>query len=220
MLYQNKGNPFYLRVTLIDGTVLLLSDMKLEAKLTHGQLVRDFSGFRINFASRTATPPLFYTEIPKLGDTGPGQGIIFHVDTVHHLVFEVWKTHSAEKPWETMLSFPTDLNTLQDVGAGRQNTDLALEEFSEDTIFNELGTFSGGDKTDWHIPSILEMKALVDYLHLSGKVNPFTELVYLSSSQKNATEVYVIDMTTREPDYADKLLELRTLFVRMYPLFP
>lgn len=221
MLYQNQGNPFYLRVTLIDGTVLLLSDMKLDAKLTHGQLVRDFSGFRINFASRTSIPPLFWKAIPAIGDTGQAGGKVFYVDKVHHLVFEANTSHSSAYPYETGTTWPTLLGTFDDIGGGKQNTALMLAlEGSEGSIADDADGFSLGGYADWFVPSINELKALYDNLHEAALV-VYSPGNYVNSSSEaddeNAKYIYWPDGSISQ---GDKTEPAPTIFVRMYPLFP
>ena len=86
------------------------------------------------------------------------------------------------------------LNTLEEIGAGKENTLLIMESFKESETAAKLCTswfFNG--YTDWFLPSI-------DELMLAGKRNllKFKNENFWSSSEKSADAAYFLALRTIE----------------------
>ena len=128
----------------------------------------------------------------KIGDTGPGGGIIFFVDyndiypTFNYLEAAPTSCESASETWS---SANTDVTAARGwaaraVGAGQANTAAIKAVFTADNSGNNAAYFatscSAGGKSDWFLGSLGEMKLMYD--NLQG-VGGFVEGGYWSSTE-------------------------------------
>ena len=125
----------------------------------------------------------------KVGETGPAGGIVFYVN------------QNAEKDgWTYLEVAPADLEgtylwgsdgvygTSQEVGKGKSNTEKLLAAKTEKSSLSfpaaeACNSYSQGDKTDWFLPSVEELKLLYKYCSETGK-GSFTAERYWSSSEE------------------------------------
>jgi hypothetical protein len=140
-----------------------------------------------------------------LGDTGPGGGIVFIV-----------QTPVAEAPWRYMEAAPNtwsggvadpsirwcnitnafvpnlltgntaSIQTSTAIGAGYSNTQKMLRGCSYGAA-NAAASYNGGGKSDWHLPSKDELEQL--YSQPPG-VGGFRQSGYWSSSEDSASDAW------------------------------
>ena len=138
----------------------------------------------------------------KIGDTGPGGGIIFFVDYndqypgFNYLEAAPQSCESASKTWS---STNTDVTAARGwaaraVGAGQANTAAIKAVFTADNSGNNAAYFatscSAGGKSDWFLGSLGEMKLMYD--NLLG-VGGFVENLYWSSTEYDTNSAWLQD---------------------------
>jgi hypothetical protein len=157
----------------------------------------------------------------KIGDTGPGGGIIFFVDyndiypTFDYL--EAAPTSCESTPPQTWSSSNTGVTAAQGwaaraVGAGQANTAAIKAVITGDDSGNYAAYFatscSAGGKSDWFLGSLGEMKLMYD--NLQG-VGGFVANNYWSSSDYDADFAWIQLFSTGYQTLYDKTI---TLYVR------
>ena len=140
----------------------------------------------------------------KIGDTGPGGGIIFFVDYndqypgFNYLEAAPQSCESASKTWS---SANTDVTAARGwaaraVGAGQANTAAIKAVFTADNSGNNAAYFatscSAGGKSDWFLGSLGEMKLMYD--NLLG-VGGFVEDGYWSSTEDDPNDAWLQDFS-------------------------
>lgn len=138
----------------------------------------------------SATPiPKAETFTYKVGDVGPGGGVIFFVDTSNQypsfMYLEaapvdlkdtyIWCSDSSHAI--TGLSEPTGVP----IGRGSANTSAMLTACSSGAA-NAAHEYSGSGKSDWFLPSREELMAMYTNIHASST---FVPTDYWSSSQNS-----------------------------------
>jgi hypothetical protein len=127
----------------------------------------------------------------KIGDTGPGGGIIFFVDYNNQYLGINYleaapQSCEASKFWSSEYTAVTAARgwAARAVGAGQANTAAIKAVFRGDTSINNAAYFatlcSAGDKSDWFLGSLGEMKLMYDNLQGLGG---FVENFYWSSNE-------------------------------------
>jgi hypothetical protein len=140
-----------------------------------------------------------------IGNTGPGGGIVFYVQTA--TAAAPWRyLEAAPNTWSGGVADPTitwcsntsafvaaltsgsssSINTLQTIGAGYLNTKLMLGSCTYGAA-NIAASYNGGGKSDWFLPSKDERDAL--YLQ-QVTVGGFVAGNYWSSSEYTAGLAY------------------------------
>ena len=141
----------------------------------------------------------------KVGDTGPGGGIIFYVaDGQNGRPVGFIDTFSGDRHFyleaapEDVTTFENRLqwavsghdfkidNTLETIGSGRKNTALIVQQLGINApaafICDNYESDNGTD--DWFMPSLLELQELFKHNRDNNDVNySFTSSTYWSSSQ-------------------------------------
>lgn len=142
-----------------------------------------------NSAESGTTSPKPETFAYKVGDTGPGGGLIFFVDTSNQypsfMYLEaapvdlkdtyIWCSDSSHAI--VGLSEPTGVP----IGRGLANTNAMLTACSSGAA-NAAHEYSGGGKSDWFLPSREELMAMYTNMHASST---FVPTDYWSSSQNS-----------------------------------
>jgi len=138
----------------------------------------------------------------KIGETGPGGGIIFFVDYndqysgFDYLEAAPTSCERTAQPWSSLSTWRsyTTLNTPADwgaraVGAGKSNTAAIIAAYPAPGTSNNAASFArycgGGDKTDWFLGSLGEMKLIYDNLQGLGS---FTNAPYWTSTSAQASQ--------------------------------
>ena len=135
-------------------------------------------------------PPTFTY---KVGDTGPGGGIIFFVDRhdeysgftyleVAPVSTQVQRTWAPSSPvnYQSVAVSGADSKAL---GAGYQNTLDIVAQGHTDTATSAAkycDALTSGGKSDWYLPSISELVMFYNVVHFGLGVGGFSSVVYWS----------------------------------------
>jgi len=135
----------------------------------------------------------------KLGDTGPGGGKIFYINSSGFTVqghagsFDSYTAHfleAASDDMPTMLEWQLDSTSIEgtgdDIGTGRRNTKLIVDHASETPAASACDDYRGGGKDDWFLPSRYELNQL--YINRTH-VGNLTNNNYWSSSQQTTANL-------------------------------
>lgn len=144
----------------------------------------------------------------KVGDTGPGGGIIFFVDRYNEysgftylevapVGTEVQRTWATGGNWTAQVS-GADSRAL---GGGYQNTiDIVTQagNVAATCAAAYCADLVSGGQSDWYLPSWAEIKMVNDIVHLGLSVGGFLfsmsgEYYYWSSTERSATEAWSAD---------------------------
>ena len=162
----------------------------------------------------------------KIGDTGPGGGLIFFVDYFNQYAGlnyleaapQGWGNGIAVSAGETtgsttvdpLMEWCSNTTTLlglnawsnSSVGAGATNTSKADETCTGGAI-QAAADYAGGSQTDWFLPSIGELMLMYTNLRQAG-VGGFVADYYWASSDFNASNAWFQDFGVGVQDYNRK----------------
>ncbi len=124
----------------------------------------------------------------KVGDTGPGGGIVFYdAGSVQswgrymEAAPNTWSGGSADPTMKWSGNTNTTVSTSTDIGTGSANTAAIIAQSSTaDRAATAARAYTGGGKTDWFLPSKDELNALYAQ---KAVVGGFAADEYWSSSQ-------------------------------------
>jgi hypothetical protein len=129
----------------------------------------------------------------KVGDTGPGGGIIFFVDRFDEYAgftyLEVAPVSTeVQRTWATGANQTTAVSGADSkaLGAGYQNTlDIVAQagNVGATCAAAYCADLTSGGQSDWYLPSISEIKMLYEVVYLNLAVGGFTDANYWSSSE-------------------------------------
>ncbi len=139
--------------------------------------VRPVRAFGASSPSTTPTPAIPLTCATggtcKVGDTGPGGGIVFYVhagdpftstgsdcDSNCRYLEAAPLDHSSKVAWCSNTSKYFGLTGI-DIGSGMSNTTTARTTCTSGAIY-VAAEYSNNNKTDWHLPSMKELVQLYD----------------------------------------------------------
>lgn len=122
------------------------------------------SAYRFTMPNCAVTIHAAFEAIYKVGDTGPGGGIVFYdrgsyldtsVDSWRYM--ELTSGNSRANGY-TLLS---SITTPSDIGSGKENTQVGYEAAGNNPacIFGQCLSYRGGDFSDWYLPSEEELRA-------------------------------------------------------------
>lgn len=168
----------------------------------------------------TSTPVFSY----KVGDTGPGGGIIFFVDRYNeHSGFTYLEV--APVGVQVQRSWATNVNSNQStvvsgadskaLGAGYQNTlDIVAQtgNVAATCAAAYCADLTSGGQSDWYLPSLAEIKMVYDVVHLQLGVGGFAADYYWSSSELYAILAWFQNFNDGLQDNSAK--DNTTLYVR------
>jgi len=147
-------------------------------------------------------PPTFTY---KVGDTGPGGGIIFFVDRYDEYAgftyLEVAPVSTqVQRTWVTNVnSNRTTVVSGADsraLGGGYQNTlDIVAQtgNVAATCAAKYCDALTSGGKSDWYLPSVSEIKMIYEVVHLNLGVGGFASDYYWSSSEIASTDAWLQD---------------------------
>jgi len=134
----------------------------------------------------------------KVGDTGPGGGIIFFVDRFDEYSGFTY-LEVAPASTEVQRTWATDVNSNQStavsgadskaLGAGHQNTiDIVAQtgNVAATCAAAYCADLTSGGQSDWYLPSLSELKMVYDVVHLNLGVGGFASAGNYWSSSENA----------------------------------
>jgi alpha-tubulin suppressor-like RCC1 family protein/uncharacterized protein YjdB len=129
-----------------------------------------------------------------VGDTGPGGGKVFYVDTNDDYIgfdyLEVAATESSST-WCSTASAPLSLSGAGDVAQGINNMQSILGSCSSGAA-SVARAFTGGSKTDWYLPAPDELSLVKTNLVDSGLLSGLSG-DYWTSRQYDATRAYTVN---------------------------
>lgn len=105
-----------------------------------------------------------HTQLYKIGDIGPGGGIVFYVsgDGLHGLEAAPWDQHSGIQWYNG--SYTLTNASRDGVNGGKWNTERIIKnQGMGDYAAQICANFKGGGQGDWYLPSIAELHNL--YMH-------------------------------------------------------
>jgi hypothetical protein len=162
-----------------------------------------------------------------LGDTGPGGGIVFYVgsftltstgQTLRYLEAAPANWNVGADPrvaWSGNTS--NNVSTGTALGTGAANTNAIVRQSD---VANKAATlayaYRGGGLSDWFLPSADEAHQLYVRRGLSGIANSLASGGYWSSSQKDASNAWVVFMTNGAHTYNKKSLNFYVRPVRAF----
>ena len=145
-------------------------------------------------AEPTPAPVAPAPTVYKVGDKGPGGGIVFYVSeagftltadgtTCHYL--EAALADLGSMAWAASDARSTNITgTAVAVGAGKRNTDLILAADANSPVANACKGYAGGGKNDWFLPSMSELTQLYNNRDvIGGFAIDYLYGYYWSSSQ-------------------------------------
>jgi hypothetical protein len=139
----------------------------------------------------------------KVGDTGPGGGIIFFVDRFNEYS---GFTYLEVAPVSTQVqrTWATDVNSNQTtavsgadskaLGSGYQNTlDIVAQtgNVAASCAAAYCADLVSGGQSDWYLPSLAEIKMVYDVLYVNLGVGGFASGLYWSSSEYNSSDSWI-----------------------------
>jgi hypothetical protein len=144
------------------------------------------------------------SEIYKVGDTGPGGGIIFFVDRYNEYAeFTYLEVAPAPAGTEVQKTWATNVNSNQTtavsgadsraLGAGYQNTlDIVAQtgNVAGTCAARYCADFTSGGQSDWYLPSISEIQLVRYVVHNELGVGGFVNQGYWSSTEVTASTAW------------------------------
>jgi uncharacterized repeat protein (TIGR02543 family) len=135
----------------------------------------------------------------ELGETGPGGGIIFYrSEAGFTMTFDNSIAHYLEAApadmkirYEWALSNTDIQGTAKEIGTGRKNTSLIVNEMGSNAPAAQVCfEYIYNDKSDWFLPSIDELEQFYINKDFVGNVDG----LYWSSTQYNDSEAYLFEI--------------------------
>lgn len=163
-----------------------------------------------------------WERIYQVGDTGPAGGIIFHDKGSYSDGWRYLEAAPASTEWIGRIwgSAASDnvVGTLHDLGAGKANTNLIVEQFELVNGGNYAAYLA--DQLvyqwydDWYLPSRIELHYMQSKLHAEG-LGGFTDAPYWSSTAAESPDdhAYLVPFDTNAMSMAstDNLLRVRAV---------
>jgi hypothetical protein len=184
-----------------------VDDMEMRDKMVEDYLSSNLvngivagAGVSINRASGIVTVSSNSTKTYKVGDTGPGGGIIFFVDRFDEYA-DFTYLEVAPVSTEVTRSWATGANQTalvagadsKALGGGLQNTiDIAAQAGNVAATCAAVycDTLTSGSKSDWYLPSLAEMKMVWEVVYLNLGAGSFVSAGYWTSSENAASNAW------------------------------
>ena len=164
----------------------------------------------------------------KVGDTGPGGGIVFYVDRFGEYTFldfgylEVSASHAdTSRTWAQASKQTSSVSGASGKGLGRgyQNTIDIVEQgnTSATTCAAKYSSeFTDQGISDWYLPSLGELGLLRTNIQLGIDGESFWNAQYWSSTQYTNANAYAQDFVTGTVATPSKATNLRTRPIRRF----
>ena len=151
-----------------------------------------------------------------IGDIGPAGGVVFYISPEGEYGMEVAPDTAIFAPWgcENMLIAGADGGG---VGSGSQNTTSIVADCTDaGTAASIADTYSFGGYSDWFLPSIFELNALLLFSGNAGYGG--TADYHWSSTQVDAQNARSIHFGNGFIYYAPKRIAMKVRLVREFTL--
>ena len=178
-------------------------------------------------ANGTKGPSFESTFAYKVGDTGPGGGVIFFVDRFNEYTGFTYLERRLDldfalPTWSVYTGYPEFPGAYKKgLGGGYQNTiDIINEASVDDDSTNNAAIYCDsktlGGQSDWYLPSLAEMK-LIDEVDTNFGFNSLLEGEYWTSTQKNGWQAFIYQADKIPTDlFFPKYIGLYVVFVRRF----
>jgi hypothetical protein len=173
------------------------------------------------------TPPQTFTY--KVGDTGPGGGIIFFVDRYDEYAgftyLEVAPSSTQTlRVWapSTPVNYQNSTVTGADsraLGRGYHNTIEIVAQGHTDPATSAARYCSdlvSGGQSDWYLPSLAEMRMVYDVMHLQLSTGDLIIDTYWTSSEVSSNAAWYMNTISGEQTQVVKSANLRVRPVRRF----
>jgi len=184
-----------------------VDDMEMRDKMVEDYLSSNLvngivagAGVSINRASGIVTVSSNSTKTYKVGDTGPGGGIIFFVDRfdeyANFTYLEVGPVSTeVTRTWATGVNQTAAVAGADSkaLGAGLQNTiDIAAQAGNVAATCAAVycDTLTSGGQSDWYLPSLAEIKMVWEVVKLNLGVGGLGDGYYWSSSDVGSNSAF------------------------------
>ena len=162
----------------------------------------------------------------KVGDTGPGGGIIFYAsktgftmtdnNQLCHYLEAAPSDQSTTLMWVSISHRYTDITGIETaIGTGRKNTALILA-IDADAPAAKACKDTGGSKTDWFLPSKDELNELYNNRASVGNLETSTDSYYWSSSHPPTNYAWDQCFSNGYQDFNEKILTRLVRAVRAF----
>ena len=163
------------------------------------------------------------TFIYKIGDTGPGGGIVFFVDyNDQYPGFDYLEAAPEDVPggpfvWGCYGTSVTDAAGWEAnaVGRGQANTQAIIAANCGGAAAQAAENYTGGDKTDWFLPSEGELMLMYTNLRQAGK-GAFGYASYWSSTESAPLNAWVQTFGDGDQNFTIKYLPVSVRPVRAF----
>jgi len=219
--FESLGNFYRFRVRVIEVETAAIQ-LTYSANVVNDQVVASLLGNNSAAAPAAANVPAVQYGEYKVGDTGPAGGIIFY------------DKKNNNGGWRYLEAAPYDIGqqcqwgvyknnvmTGGRIGDGKNNTQnilLALSTRMKDTgraaQLCEILNINGFN--DWFLPSLDELKALFVFMQNRNQLGSFKKTFYWTSTEKNGTDAYVINMVTGKQNDKDKDHNMEVRAIRAF----
>jgi len=219
--FESLGNYYRFRVRVIEVETAAIQ-VTYSANVANDGVVASLLGNNAAAMPATANAPAVRYGEYNVGDTGPAGGIIFY------------DKKNNNGGWRYLEVAPYDINqqcqwgvykdnvmTGGRIGDGKNNTQnilLALSTRMKDTgraaQLCEMLNINGFN--DWFLPSLDELKTLFVFMDNRNQLGSFKKTFYWTSTEKNDTDAYVINMVTGKQNDKDKDHKMEVRAIRAF----
>lgn len=123
--------------------------------------------------------------IYKIGDTGPGGGVIFYLTSENHGYEMAGRIGTAK--WQDIVELTDATNVAglgTAIGTGKQNTTIIVTALGSGNYAAKMSNdYVQGGFDDWFLPSRDELKEMYNYFHTCHCITGIDPVNYWSSSQ-------------------------------------
>lgn len=156
----------------------------------------------------------------RVGDQGPGGGVIFFVDRddqfPHFDYLEAAPDDLGDHVWCNRTNVSISGAKARAVGKGQANTRAMLRMCNAGAAQAATGYRGPRGKDDWFLPSLGELKLMYRFAEQSGKIGTIDSSPFWSSSETSARIAGYQAFYSGEPTYYTKGFKLRVRPIRAF----
>lgn len=219
ILFSENNNPS------MSNSIIIMDDTEGNSySITYDNLLENKTYYTRAFAQNDGgvdygqvisfTTKNFY----EIGEQGPGGGIIFYNKLDSSGGWNFLELSSSDLPTEVIWGNSlTLLNTSNDIGTGKENTDIIVSEEGTSGVYaaGNCSSYINMGFDDWFLPSRAELMLVYDNLYMTGAGN--LDGVYWTSSQD---QTYSQNAWTIKMTQGDNIItsRLKTLSYKFRPV--